>query len=51
MYGANRRENGIGFGEVVGERYAHDIIGNFNNYCSAFIDWNLLRIKTIFKTL
>ena len=26
----------------IGERYAHDIIGNFNNYCNAFIDWNLL---------
>ncbi|MBO5888642.1 MAG: glucosylceramidase, partial [Clostridia bacterium] len=26
----------------TGERYAHDIIGNFNNYCNAFIDWNLI---------
>ena len=26
----------------IGERYAHDIIGNFNNYCNAFCDWNLL---------
>lgn len=26
----------------VAERYAHDIIGNFNNYCNAFCDWNLL---------
>lgn len=26
----------------IGEKYAHDIIGNFNNYCNAFIDWNLL---------
>lgn len=26
----------------IGERYAHDMIGNFNNYCNAFIDWNLL---------
>ena len=26
----------------TGEMYAHDIIGNFNNGCSAFLDWNLL---------
>ena len=26
----------------IGEKYAHDIIGNFNNYCSTFCDWNLL---------
>jgi len=26
----------------IGEKYAHDIIGNFNNYCNAFCDWNLL---------
>ncbi len=26
----------------IGERYAHDIIGNFNNYCNIFCDWNLL---------
>lgn len=26
----------------IGEKYAHDMIGNFNNYCSAFCDWNLL---------
>jgi len=26
----------------IGEAYAHDIIGNFNNYCNAFCDWNLL---------
>ncbi len=26
----------------IGEKYAHDIIGNFNNYCNAFIDWNLI---------
>ncbi len=24
------------------ERYAHDMIGNFNNYCNVFCDWNLL---------
>lgn len=24
------------------EMYAHDMIGNFNNYVSAFFDWNLL---------
>lgn len=26
----------------IGERYAHDMIGNFNNHCSIFCDWNLL---------
>ena len=26
----------------IGEKYAHDMIGNFNNYCSIFCDWNLL---------
>ena len=27
---------------LIGEKYAHDIIGNFNNFCSTFCDWNLL---------
>lgn len=26
----------------IGEKYAHDMIGNFNNYCNIFCDWNLL---------
>ena len=26
----------------IGERYAHDMIGNFNNYCNIFCDWNLV---------
>ena len=26
----------------IGEKYAHDMIGNFNNYCNTFCDWNLL---------
>lgn len=26
----------------IGEKYAHDMIGNFNNYCTMFCDWNLL---------
>ncbi|MCR4718677.1 MAG: glucosylceramidase [Firmicutes bacterium] len=29
-------------GIKIGEKYAHDMIGNFNNYCNAFCDWNLL---------
>lgn len=29
-----------------GERYARNIIGNFNNYCEAFIDWNLYLDET-----
>ena len=26
----------------IGERYAHDMIGNFNNYCNIFCDWNMV---------
>ena len=26
----------------IGEKYAHDMIGNFNNYCNIFCDWNLI---------
>ena len=26
----------------IGEKYAHDMIGNFNNYCTMYCDWNLL---------
>ncbi|MDD4688848.1 MAG: glycoside hydrolase family 30 beta sandwich domain-containing protein [Eubacteriales bacterium] len=26
----------------IGERYAFDMIGNFNNYLTAFTDWNLV---------
>ena len=26
----------------IGEKYAHDMIGNFNNYCNTFCDWNML---------
>lgn len=26
----------------IGERYAHDMIGDFNNYCNVFCDWNLI---------
>jgi glucosylceramidase len=26
----------------IGERYAYDMIGNFNNYLTAFTDWNLI---------
>ena len=26
----------------IGEKYAHDMIGNFNNYCNIFCDWNML---------
>lgn len=27
---------------VSGEKYAHDIIGNMNNWVSAWVDWNML---------
>lgn len=30
----------------IAVRYAHDIIGDFNNYCTAFTDWNLLLDET-----
>ena len=26
----------------IGEKYAHDMIGNINNWCSTFCDWNLV---------
>lgn len=26
----------------LGEKYAHDIMGCFNNYCNAYCDWNML---------
>lgn len=26
----------------IGEKYAHDMIGNFNNHCNIFCDWNLV---------
>jgi len=26
----------------IGEKYAHDMIGNFNNHCNLFCDWNLV---------
>lgn len=26
----------------IGEKYAHDMIGNFNNGCNIFCDWNLI---------
>lgn len=26
----------------IGEKYAHDMIGNFNNGCNIFCDWNLV---------
>lgn len=30
----------------IGEKYAHDMIGNFNNYCNIFCDWNMLLDET-----
>ena len=30
----------------VGERYAHDMIGNFNNGCVGFTDWNMVLDET-----
>ena len=30
------------FASKTAERYAHEIIGCFNNGCNAFIDWNIL---------
>lgn len=40
-------EGGPKFGVYEsGERYARNIIGNFNNYCEAFIDWNLYLDET-----
>jgi len=28
--------------EASGERYAHDIIGNLNNWANAWVDWNMV---------
>lgn len=40
-------EGGPKFGVYeTGERYGRNIIGNFNNYCEAFIDWNLYLDET-----
>lgn len=33
---------GTGDDVGIGEKYAHDIIGNFNHHCNVFCDWNLL---------
>ena len=30
----------------VGERSAHEIFGNFKNYCSAFVAWNMILDET-----
>ena len=30
----------------IGEKYAHDMIGNFNNGCNGFYDWNLILDET-----
>ncbi|MBQ7036092.1 MAG: glycoside hydrolase family 30 protein [Clostridia bacterium] len=38
------QEYSLGAADAVktAERYAHDIIGNFNNGCNIFCDWNLV---------
>ena len=37
------KENGPSFGEWgIGERYAHEIIGDLNHFTCAWCDWNLL---------
>ena len=40
--GCYEYSRGVSDARKVGEMYAHDMIGNFNNYCNAFCDWNLL---------
>jgi glucosylceramidase len=36
-------EGGVHLHQIqCGERYARNIIGDFNHYCSMFIDWNLV---------
>ena len=30
----------------IGEKYGHDMIGNFNNGCNVFCDWNILLDET-----
>ncbi|MDA3931412.1 MAG: glycoside hydrolase family 30 protein [Tenericutes bacterium] len=36
-------ENGVHLNQFhTGERYVRNMIGDFNNYCEGYIDWNLL---------
>lgn len=37
------QEGGVNLGSWnLGERYAHEIIGDFNNYAIGFLDWNIV---------
>jgi glucosylceramidase len=37
------QEGGVNLGSWdLGERYAHEIIGDFNNYTIGFLDWNIV---------
>lgn len=41
------QEGGVHFNTFkTGERYAHNMIGDFNNYCEGYIDWNLFLDNT-----
>lgn len=40
--GCQEYKYGISDTTTIGERYAHDMIGNFNNHCNIFCDWNLV---------
>lgn len=40
--GCSTYSSGKKDGVTIAERYAHDMIGNFNNHCSYYCDWNLL---------
>ncbi|MFW5891315.1 MAG: glycoside hydrolase family 30 protein [bacterium] len=36
-------EGGVALGDFsTGERYARNMIGDFNNYCEGYIEWNLM---------
>ncbi|MCF7925008.1 MAG: glucosylceramidase [Candidatus Izimaplasma sp.] len=40
-------EGGVHLGQWhTGERYARNMIGDFNNYCEGYIDWNLVLNET-----
>jgi len=41
------QEGGVHLGSwLTGERYARNMIGDFNNYCEGYIDWNLTLDET-----
>lgn len=41
------QEGGVHLGSwLTGERYARNMIGDFNNYCEGYLDWNIILDET-----